>query len=302
MSNENVMKESKNLAAVEGLLQELDLTEANDKNGRPYIRGKVIIRTEQKVGMEMETSEIPVTVFAYRTKNDGNPNPAYQNIKALEGYKRITTDGENADKIRVTGARISENVFAPDGKLILSWVLNGSFFTKITGDYESRAVFDMAVIIRNIEDETLASGALTDRLKVTGLAVRYNGEVDSINFIVENPQAIVHIKRNWAEKDTVNVKGYIRVRPVAKTSSSADGGDSFGDIIDADVGTRVAKELVIAAGSNGSLDADESYDFEDVKAAVVRRKARLDAAIAEGMNKNTKSATARGPKKQGWSN
>ena len=298
------LKESKNVVVVEGLLQELDLTEGNDKNGRPYIRGRVIIRTEQRVGQEVEVAEIPVSVFAYKSKNDGNANPAYSNIKALESAKRITTDGDAAERIRLTSGRLAENLYAPNGKAISSWVLNNSFFNKVTGDYESKAVFEMQIVLRDITEETDINDVQTGRLKVTGIAVKYNGDIDFLNFVVENPQAIAHIQRNWAEKDTVNVKGYIRVKPVAKTAVKKES-DDFGDDIDTNVGTRTVKELVIAGGSQGCLDADEAYDFEDIRVAVVARKARVEQIEAEGLAKSKANTTSggkagSGSKKTGW--
>lgn len=293
------LRESKNVAVVEGLLQELDLTEANDKNGRPYIRGRVTIRTEQKVGQEVEISEIPVSVFAYKSKNDGNANPAYANIKTLETFKRLTTDGDNAERIRLTSGRIGENLYAPNGKLISSWVLNNSFFNKVTGDYAPKAVFEMQIVVRSIIEETDVNEVPTGRLKVSGVTVKYNGDIDQLNFVVENPQAIAHIQRNWNEKDTVNIKGYIRVKPVAKVSVKKDN-DDFGDDIDTDVGTRTVRELVIAGGSTGCLDSDEAYDFEAIRQAVVARKARVDQVEADGLAKSKSNSGSKTSAKKGW--
>ncbi len=292
------LKESKNVVVVEGLLQELDLTEGNDKNNRPYIRGKVTIRTEQKVNGNMEVAEVPISVFAYKDKNAGGPNPGYQNIKALENFKRITVDGENAaDKVRVTSGRLAENLYAPNGKLIDSWVINASFFNKVNGDMDSKAVFEQTIVIRSIDDEVV-NDEPTGRLKVIGIIVKYNGSVDHLTFYVENTQAIAHIRQNWNERDTVNIKGYVRVKPVLKTVVKTDDSMFGEEGIDTESKTRTAKELILAAGSAGCLDEDEAYDFELIREANIERKSRIDAVIEKGVSESKSSAKT--STKKGW--
>lgn len=285
---------TQNEVCVEGYLQEVNLTEGTDKNGKPYVRGSVIISVDQPVtgGVE-EHEEIKVDVYAGMYKNDGGENPAYKSIRQLNEWKRMTTDPDCPDKIRFNRGTLQESLWTPPGatKPVSIWRINNSFFSKITrGDFEPRAVFIEKIFIREIEDE-IRDDETTGRLVIKGVSIGYGSVAHVITYFVEDPKAVAYIRGHWAPGDTVRVGGRIRVTAAPKSKPrEVEGG--FGEEIDTgSSGTR--RELIITSGKPNSYDDEEALDEGAIRAAMDERARRAEAAAAPKTSAKRATTNAR---------
>ena len=280
------MRESENIVKIEGYLQEVDLEEVTFNN-KECIRGTITIAVDQDYDNIHEHEEIPISVFSSKMTNSGKVNPAYKSIKEVEKWRRISTDGDAAEKVRLTTGDISENAFIPQGSTspISTWRVRGSFFSKATGEFEPCAVFKNEIYIRRIEEE-VRNDEPTGRLIVQGILVGYGDRADVITYYVENEKYINHIKNNWQEDMTVNVGGYIRYC-ASTVNTTADDGDGFGEQI-AISRNRTVRELVITQGSYTGKDEDEAFDSDEIRAAMNARKIRIESSSKPAAKKSTK--------------
>lgn len=278
------LHESTNEVQVVGYLQEVDLTDGTDKNGKPYVRGKVIIRVSQSYSGRTEESEIPVSIYASQYTNKGGVNPAYQNIKQLEGWKRITVDGDDADRVQFSGnsARIREYAFIPEGRTdpVSNWQIGASFFQKVTGEMDSRAVFKNQIYIRSIENE-VRNDEETGRLVVKGILVTYGGAANVITYYVEDKRAIDYISNNYREGDTVTVGGRVRCSAEVRSVTPREA-EGFGDEVDTGV-SRVVSELIITTGSPAGSD-ENPFDEDAIREAMGARQQRIQESAANRKN------------------
>lgn len=277
-------KQATNEVIIEGVLQEVDLREAQmNRNGqlRDYIAGTVTIQVTQEVGGQEEVSEIPVSVFATKLKNDGNPNPAYSNIDTLrKTFVSLASGGERADMVRITRGEVNENTFTTDGRTITSFRIRNSFFNRVVSDAEQIAAFKNKIVLLSIGPEIGFTGEPTGRLMIKGALVCYGGRVDVLTYYVEDPTAIAYISKNWNEGDTVNISGRIRFTLATVERITEEENVGFGEALPTTSSRRV-RELIITSGSAGALDEEESYDSDgELMHALAERKARI-AADAE---------------------
>lgn len=298
------LAQAQNEVAIEGIFQELDITEGvtkPDRTGKTkeYIRGTVTVAVEQLVGTETELEEIPISFFATKFKNAGGSNPAYENINSLKLLKRRSTDGDEADAIRLSSfGNIVENSFVSknNGQLVSFWNINGSFFSKVVGTPNHKAIFKVKIVLRSIEDELDKNGLPTSRTKIKGVIVQYGGRADVVEFVVEDKQASAHIFKRFNEGDTVIVAGYIRVT-IASVQTAHDSGEAMiGN--DPDFTTTASvrrRELVITSVSPNPLDGAEAYELDTIKDALNQRKDRQDAMMS-----NASNVTAAPTKARGW--
>ena len=280
------MRTSENIVKIEGYLQEVDLEEASF-NGKDCIRGTITIAVDQEYDNRQEHEEIPISVFSSKMTNAGKPNPAYKSIKEVEKWRRISTDGELAYKVRITSGEITQNAFIPQGSTspISTWRVRGSFFSRVSGEFDPCAVFKNEIYIRKIEEE-IRDDEPTGRLIVQGILVGYGDRADVVTYYVENEKYINHIKNNWQEDMNVNVGGYIRYC-ASTVNTTADDGDGFGEQI-AISRNRTVRELVITQGSFTGKDEDEAFDSDEIRAAMNARKIRIEASGKPTAKKPTK--------------
>lgn len=281
------MRQSENEVKIEGYLQEVDLREGN-KDGKEYIAGTVTVSLDQEYDGRIEHEEIPVSVYATKMTRNGMPNPAYKSVKEVEKWRRISTDGELADKITFSSGTISENAFIPQGSSspVSTWRVSNSFFNKVSGEYHPCAVFKNEIYIRSIEDE-VRNDEPTGRLMIQGIVIGYGGRADVVKYYVENRKYINHIRNNWQEDMTVNVGGYIR-SSVETVDAGAQDSDGFGETI-AIGRNRNVKELIITQGSFTGKDEDVAFDTDEVRAAMNERKMRIEATAKPAQQKKSKA-------------
>ena len=272
------MKQATNVVNVAGVLNEIDLTEAQDRNGKDYIRGKVYFLVDQTYGGKEEHEELQIDVFAYKKTSSGKDNPAYKSAKDLmENAVSVAACGsvDGADSYRVGGARITSNSFTTqDGRNVTYYPMQASFFNKINGDYTPDASFETEIFITNMKEETDREGMPTGRLVLNGAIVGYNDRIDVVPFVVEDPKAVAHISNNWGVGDTVRIYG--KARSTVEIVTKAANEDMFGEAPMREY-RNTRKEYVVTSGSSVPYDIEMAYSEEDINAAMAMMKARAAA-------------------------
>ena len=251
----------------------MDVTPGSGKlsDGRPYKRATVTIRVTQAYGGKTETSDIQVGMFATEFTSTGKQNPAWKSLMDLEMMKTAQKCGiENASHVRLTGATLQENNFVSrTGQLINGWQIRGSFINE--AKVSDVASFVTDIFIMSMEDEVDREGDTTGRLKIRGGIVQYGGKLDVVDFIVESPDTVEYISRNWEVNGTVTVKGRIRVLSQEEEVQSSGWGEDVPETT-----TRFVRELIITTGDDECKEEEFAYDPVEIKKAFNERKAAIE--------------------------
>ena len=288
------LKPAENLCTIEGILSEVNLHEdVSKKTNKAYIMGEVKVRTTAQIAGENIELEIPVRVFANQTKKDGGVNPAYESIKKLESMISIASCGDidKADRVLFDNASIQMNEFYGRNDQLVSYpTVRGTFVRKVKAEnYNPTATFSNVIVVGGLKEETDRNGDLTGRLIVKGILPQWGDKVDVVDYIVESEAAKTHISTYWQKGDTVRITGIVNFSTTTETEIVEMG---FGDP-QIKHKTKSISELLITAGSQGALDAEFSYDPEDISAALTKRQAYLAelknnaGKRAEVVSKNT---------------
>lgn len=272
-----------------GKLMNVDFGEGKMSDGRDYKRATVTIRVTQPVDGKEETSEIPVGFFASPYTSTGKPNPAYKSLVELADLKTAQNVGvDAADQVRITSATLSENNFVSrNGNLINGFQIRGSFINaaKLT----DAATFNTEIYIMDIHDETDREGDPTGRLVVRGGIVQYGGRLDVLDFIVEAPEKVEFVSRNWEANTTQRIVGRVRVTSHEVKASGESSG--WGEDIP-DTTTTFVRELIITGGDDTAKDEEFSYDPADIKKAFNVRKAMIEQMQIDARSKAPKQGSS----------
>ena len=251
----------------------MDVAFGNGKlsDGRPYERATVTIRATQTYGGKEETSDVQVGMFATEYTSTGKPNPAWKSIMDLKHMNTAQNVGiDAAAHVRMTGATLSENNFVSrTGQLINGWQIRGSFINE--AKLSDVASFVTDIFIMNMHDEVDRENDTTGRLVIKGGIVQYGGKLDVVDFIVEAPDTVEYISRNWKVSDTVTVKGRIRVTSQEEEVQSSGWGEDVPDTT-----TRFVRELIITTGDDEGKEEEFAYDPAEIKKAANDRKAMIE--------------------------
>lgn len=263
-----------------GKLMDVSFGEGKLSDGRHYERATVTIRVTQTFGGKTETSEIPIGLFATEFTSTGKPNPAMRSIQDLKKMNTAQNVGvDNAAQVRLTGASLQENNFVSrSGQLINGWQIRGSFINEAR--VSDVASFTTDIFIMDMHDEVDKEGDTTGRLIVKGGIVQYGGRLDVVEFVVEAPDTVEYISRNWEPNTTVTVKGRIRVTSQEEEVASSGWGEDVPDTT-----TKYVRELIITTGDDQPKEEDFAYDPVEIKKAFNERKAAI-----EQMQINARSA------------
>lgn len=254
-----------------GTLMDVTPGEGKLADGRPYKRATVTIRVTQAYGGKTETSDIQVGMFATEFTSTGKQNPAWKSLLDLMEMKTAQKCGiENASHVRLTGATLQENNFVSrTGQLINGWQIRGSFINE--AKISDVASFVTDIFIMDMSDEVDREGDTTGRLKIKGGIVQYGGKLDVVDFIVEQPDTVEYISRNWEVNGTVTVKGRIRVLSQEEEVQSSGWGEDVPETT-----TRFVRELIITTGDDECKEEDFAYDPVEIKKAFNERKAAIE--------------------------
>ena len=248
----------------------------------PYERATITLRVNQTYGGRSEISEIPVSMFASEYTSTGKPNPAFKTLQDLKTIGTIQTVGyDEAPTIHLNGATLSENNFVSrSGQLITGWQLRASFMNQTA--MADVAAFTMDIFIMDMHPEEDRDGDSTGRLIVKGGVVQYGETLDVLEFIVEAPDSVDYIERNWNVNDTVTVKGRIRVTAVEEHNSGEN--SSWGEDVP-ETTTRAVRELIITKGDDQGKEEEFAYDPAEIKKGFQIRKARIEQMQIDATNR-----------------
>lgn len=278
------LRQAENSVNVEGILSEIDLNYISyKKNGvdTEAIGGKITIRVDQ----DNTSLEVPVHMFASKYKNDGKPNPAYDNINKIKtDYVSIAAAGgiNGADRIRVSNGKITMNEFyGQNGNLVSQPRIQASFVTKVKPtECEPEATFSAELMVASMVEEMDKEGTPTGRLLIKGIVPQYGGKVDVVPFVAETPNVIDAITNYWNINDSVKAIGRLNFTYKTETYEESAG---FGDSI-TKTRTISISDLVIIGGSETPLEEPAAFDINAVQAALNERKATLEAKKAKDMS------------------
>ena len=300
--SKDIMTQANNKINVVGKLLDAVINAGTLGDGRKYKRANITIRVTQTYGGREETSEIPVSMFAAQYTQQNKPNPGYAQIENLAEMKTAQMVGiDNADTVRISGANLRENNFVSrnSGQLIHGWQINTSFISSsATVDVAS---FIIDIYIMDMKPEVDREGEETGKLIIKGAIVQYQGKLDVVEFIVENPDTIDYIERNWNIDDTVEVRGRIRVTAIEDKPKATE--SSWGEDVP-ETTTRTVRQLVITKGSDEPYEEEFAYDKTDIKKAFNVRKAMIEQLQIDAKKgaapKAAKEPAAKGEKKWDW--
>lgn len=285
-----VNEQALNRVNIVGKLLDTTFREGKLEDGRPYESVNMTIRVTQTYGGREETSDIPVSMFAAKYTKKNTSNPGYEQVVALRSAKTVQNVGiDAADTVRINSGSLRENNFVTkSGQLINGWQLNTSFIN-VGGSATDVASFTTDIYILDMRSEEDRDGDTTGRLIIKGGVVQYGGNLDIFEFIVENPDAVNYIERNWNINDTVNVKGRIRVTAVEVKASGTE--SSWGEEIP-EMTTRTIRELIITKGDDEGKEEDLAYDPSEIKKAFNARKAKIEQLQIDATHKAPKASAA----------
>lgn len=279
------IKEMVNSVVVEGVLSEIGLERATYvKEGITHdcIRGEIKVRVVTPIerNAEPSTLEVPVRFFTRKLTNTGNENPAYANLAdIIDNGKSIAAVGlEAADRIRVTGARVTmQEFYTPDGRFVTYPSISGSFINVIgAADMEAKARAEVEIVVQHMNRLTDKDGIETGVLQIVGATVGYGEYTDVIPFVTSNPQYIAGIEASYSEGDTMRIVACLNFSSrTEKTYEEV----AIGDPIEK-VRTIKVSDLVIASVAPANMSGDD-IDPADLTACLNKRTARLEAAKAK---------------------
>lgn len=276
---------AENKVAIVGKLLNVSFSSGKIKNnGMPYERVDMMIRVSQTFGGREETSDILVPMFAPQFTKEGKTNPGFENLQTLKTMKTAQNYGyENADTIRIGKGSIEENYYVnKQGQLVDGWRLRTSFIG--FGKGPQAATFSVEMFIMKMIEEVDREGETTGRLIIKGAIPQWGSRLDVIDFIVENPESVDYISRNWEEGNTVHVVGRIRITTKEEPHSVETG--SWGEDIP-QTSTRSIHELIITKGSDEGYEEDEAYDPVEIRKGYNARKADRDQKLLEAKEPKT---------------
>ena len=289
--------QAQNKVNINGKLLDVTTGSGTLSDGRAYERANLTVRVQQSYGGRDEVSEIPVSMFASQFTTRGTPNPAYKSLQDLKTFKTAQDVGfDDADTVRLTGCSLRENAFvSKSGQLINGWQINTSFINKTT--MQDTATFVIDIFIMDMHDEVDRDGDSTGRLIIKGGIVQYGGKLDVVEFIVEGPEQVDYIQRNWNINDTVTAKGRVRVTSVEVKDSGKN--SSWGEDIP-DTTTRFIRELIIVSGDDEGKEEEFAYDPTDIKKAFNVRKANIEQLQMDAKKASSSKPAQTSSSKYSW--
>lgn len=294
--SKTVEVQGNNKINVVGKLLDVTFRQGKFSDGRDYESATMTVRVTQTYGGRTETSDIPVSMFASKYTKSNNLNSGWTQLQDLKNYKTVQNVGiDEATTVRISGATLKENNFVSrSGQLITGWQINTSFIGSTTNMLDT-ASFVMDIFIMDMKPEEDRNGETTGRLEIKGAVVQYNQTLDVINFIVEQPEAVEFIERNWNINDTVTVKGRIRVTVAEAEPVSSSWGEEVPE-----TNSRTIRELIITTGDDQGKEEEFAYVPTDIKKLFNARKARIEQMQIDATNKNKPAATSTTTSKYSW--
>lgn len=282
-----MFRQAENKVKIEGVLAETDLKYSSfQKDGADVdaIGGSIKVLVNQQINGVDTTLEVPVYMFSTKYTKAGKINPAYESIeKVMKEYVSIAACGsmEQADKVRITNASIRMNEFVgQNGTMVSQPRVYASFVSKATGEFAPCATFTVEFMASNISRAVDRDGVELDppKLNVQGIVPQYTApnasvmNVDLVPMVAVSPSVISAIEGYWNAGECFKASG--RLNFSSRTEEVIEEVD-FGEP-QKSYRTINVSEFIITGGSQAPLDGDLGWEYEDIKAAMAARKARLE--------------------------
>lgn len=282
-----MFRQAENKVKVEGILAETDLKYSSfQRDGADVeaIGGSIKVLVNQQInGVEMNL-EVPVYMFSTKLTKAGKINPAYESIeRVMKEYISIAASGslEQADRVRITNASIRMNEFVgQNGQMVSQPRVYASFISKAVGEFTPCATFTLEFMASNISRAVDRDGVELDppRLNVQGIVPQYTApgasvmNVDLVPMVAVSPNVISAIEGYWNAGECFKASG--RLNFSSRTEEVIEEVD-FGEP-QKSYRTINVSEFVITGGSQAPLDGDLAWSYDEIKAAMAARKARLE--------------------------
>lgn len=158
---------------IEGVLSEMKLEKARDKEGKNVVKGNMSIKTS-------ETNFVTVNVYVNELTKSGEKNKAYSGIETvMNEYKSIAAVGaKEATKVRIGRGQVQPNTYINrDGDVQTNIRYSSNFFNRITDaeEFKPRAEMEVEGYISSIVNEVDKDGEETGRLKINLYMPTYAG-------------------------------------------------------------------------------------------------------------------------------
>lgn len=295
-----MFRQAENKVKIEGILSEVDLKYGSfQRNGADVetIGGSIKVLVEQVINGEAVTLEIPVHMFSTKYTKAGKINPSYESIESvMNEFKSIASTGDKsvADKIRITNGQIKMNEFVGQNGTIVSYPrISASFVAHAVGEFKPQATFNLEFMVSKINRVVDSEGVELDpaKLAVEVIVPQYTApDADAMNVDVVPLYAVSNgvinaIEQYWEAGQCYKASG--RLNFTSRTETVKQEVD-FGEAQES-VRTINTSEFVITGGSQAPLDGDYAFDYEDIKAGMAARKAKLEdlKSGAKSMAKKT---------------
>lgn len=266
--------ESINKVTLAGLVVDIAVRTATNKNGQEYIAGRVTLETGPD-------NLIPVEFYQNKLTKAGQANSVYKGILTMsEEFKTIAKDGRDAaDFVNINAGQLGENSFySQNGALIREFKINSPFFNRKTSA-ETENQFIVSGIVMNMVDE-VKSDLPTGRLLIDLLAIGYGNRGDLLRLVVESDQGVEYMKRSLTVGDETKFAGEVII---AETRTEKIEEVAFGSpIVQHDV--RIEKKLVVTSATPPKASSVPDDELQTILAA---REGRLAKAKADAEAKNT---------------
>lgn len=219
---------------ITGELAEYDLSIKEDREGKTYISGQVIVKSI----INEEENLIPIDFFSRREKQDGTPNKLFASYVAMENKvgKRVSIQGE-----------IQENRFYQEssGQVISYNRVAGRFINDVRQNQEDRSDFTFSgYVVAPISERLDKDGKLIFH-EITLAEVNYNGELPVyVKFTVKNPKTADTMADLYQKGNTVKING---VYEVETSSEEVTEETAFGEPVKR-VYTSTFRNFVITSG------------------------------------------------------
>jgi hypothetical protein len=272
------MTESFNKIELSGKVAEIISRTGLTKKNVNYVSGTIKIETGPD-------NIIPVEFFAQEINSKGTASPLYKSLLTVKDeYKSIAADGrEAADTIVVESAKLTENLYSPEGETIRrGFKINSSFFNRKKVDVNvNRFTVEGEVVV--ITDEIKAD-VPTGSVIVELLITDFNKNAHVVSFYVDQPKSAEYVKNTFSIGDQVKVVGKIIIseEDIVKVEKAA-----FGDDIEQHT-KRVTRRLVI---ESSSAPVASTITNEERETMLATREADIQKKKAEAKAKTGGSST-----------
>lgn len=297
-------REANNFVKIEGILSEIDLNYGSyvskvDGKNVDYIGGSIKVLVEQEINGEANVLEVPVYMYSNKLTKAGAPNKSYESIEKVKNeFVSIAACGnkEQADKIRINGAKIKMNEFVGQNNNIVSQTrVSASFVSKAIGEFKPCATFTIEGMVSKILRAVDKDGVELDpaRLNVEIIVPQWTPEsasamnVDVVPFVVTNPNVIDAIEQYWTAGQCFKASGRLNFSSRTEEVLEELG---FGEA-QRKVRTINVSELVITGGTPEPLEGEFAYEYNDIAAGMALRTQKLED-LKSGKKSTAKQAPA----------